>query len=203
MDLISRKVKILIITVIILALGVGIFLLAKGIIKSGYDSMDIVEVEEELLDVPENSQESSSESELNSDISGTETSDVESQGDTISSESSQSLQEDQEGYASLEDDTEHWKGSVDDTILQACKEILLDSPHPELADQIDTFEVTTTSNDDYEVKAGDYYIGFYKNSLAFRYIKKSSNFTEEEIQWLSPDGDTQWFTEEDGFYVFR
>lgn len=108
-----------------------------------------------------------------------------------------------EGYTPKESNEEYWKGSIDSTIKQACKNMLSKSPYPELANQVDSAKLSNSSSGDYEIKVGDYFIGFYKDSLAFRYIKKSTDFTQEEVKWLSPDGNTQWFSKEEGYYVYR
>lgn len=189
----KKYVKIAIIVIVIGLIGFGIYKLAGVLVNSTYSSRELVEEQvEENGKEEQNSKESSNEELLD------ESSNLSSTSNTVRESESTEINPD------IQQGTKQEGQSNQDFIILQTKAMLKDSPYPELSTKENSnYLVSVDENEDYTVSIGDYTFGFYKDSLAFRYLAKSSEFTESEINWLSPDGNTQWFTEEDGMYIYR
>lgn len=107
--------------------------------------------------------------------------------------------EEKVGYAPLSEDAS-WMGSEEDTVTGYVDELM--SLNPAYSNK-EYACVIEDSDDCYVVSVDDYTIYYNKSNLAFRRLTKSSEFTEEEKLWLSPNGDETYFSEENGTFIFE
>lgn len=195
----KKYIKIAIIVIMIGLVGFGIYKLAGVIVDNTYSSRELVEEQ-----TPEKENQEQIGEEISEEVSEDNFSD-----NTLSSSSTpENTNNDnvgkEETESNIQQGTKQESQSNQDFILSQTKSMLKDSPYPELAEKKNTnYTISVDENGDYTVSIEEYTFGFYKDSLAFRYLSKSGEFTEEEINWLSPNGETQWFTEENGKHVFR
>lgn len=187
------------IAIIVIVVGLGIYKLAGVIVNNTYSSRELVE---------EQTSEKENQEQIGEETSEEVSKDNSSDNTLSSSSTPENTNNDnvgkEETESNIQQGTKQESQSNQDFILSQTKSMLKDSPYPELAEKKNTnYIISVDENGDYTVSIEEYTFGFYKDSLAFRYLSKSSEFTEGEVNWLSPNGETQWFTEENGKHVFR
>ena len=195
----KKYIKIAIIVIVIGLVGFGIYKLAGVIVDNTYSSRELVEGQtpekENQEQIGEETSEEISEDNFSDNTLSSSSTPENTNNDNVGKEETES---------NIQQGTKQENQSNQDFILSQTKSMLKDSPYPELAEKKNTnYTISVDENGDCTVSIEEYTFGFYKDSLAFRYLSKSSEFTEEEINWLSPNGETQWFTEENGKHVFR